>query len=172
MDWIQVTQNRDQWRALFRTAMKLRVPQNVGKFLSLRDWRLLKKGSAPQSSLISAWFVITTLRDRVTSPSLEIRFIHSRIRSRHTQITECVKLFWRVLTISRSYSCWSVVWAVQFCTVYGIWEKLQGTWAGVQDYYFLLQLWQETHLYSQIRLHNAIPRNMDGISGNVLFEYT
>jgi hypothetical protein len=34
MDWINLTQDRDQWRALVNTAMHLGVPQNVGKFLS------------------------------------------------------------------------------------------------------------------------------------------
>jgi hypothetical protein len=34
MDWIDVAQDRDQWSALVNTAMNLRVPVNVGKFLS------------------------------------------------------------------------------------------------------------------------------------------
>jgi hypothetical protein len=34
MDWTEVSQDRDQWRALLNTAMKFWVPQNVGKFLS------------------------------------------------------------------------------------------------------------------------------------------
>jgi hypothetical protein len=33
MDWIDVAQDRDQWRALVNTIMKLWVPLN-GKFLS------------------------------------------------------------------------------------------------------------------------------------------
>jgi hypothetical protein len=34
MDWINVAQNRDQWRALVNTVMNLRVPYNAVNFLS------------------------------------------------------------------------------------------------------------------------------------------
>jgi hypothetical protein len=34
MDWIDLAQNREQWWALVNTVMILRVPQNVGNFLS------------------------------------------------------------------------------------------------------------------------------------------
>jgi hypothetical protein len=34
MDWIDLSQGRDQWRALMNTVMNLRVPYNSGKFLS------------------------------------------------------------------------------------------------------------------------------------------
>jgi hypothetical protein len=34
MDWIDLAQDSDQWRALFNTVMNIRVSQTIGKFLS------------------------------------------------------------------------------------------------------------------------------------------
>jgi hypothetical protein len=34
MDWINLAQDRDQWRALVNMVKNLQIPYNVGKFLS------------------------------------------------------------------------------------------------------------------------------------------
>jgi hypothetical protein len=34
MDWIDLAQDRDQWRAPANTVMNLSIPENAGKFLS------------------------------------------------------------------------------------------------------------------------------------------
>jgi hypothetical protein len=48
IDWIDLSQNWDQWRALLNRVMKFRVPKKWWEFLEwLHNWQLLKKGSAP-----------------------------------------------------------------------------------------------------------------------------
>jgi hypothetical protein len=34
MDWIDLAQDRDQWKVLVNMVMNLQVPKNAGKFLS------------------------------------------------------------------------------------------------------------------------------------------
>jgi hypothetical protein len=34
VDWMHLTQERDQWRALLKTVMNLRVPKKVGDFFT------------------------------------------------------------------------------------------------------------------------------------------
>jgi predicted membrane protein len=48
VDWIDMSQDRDQWRALVNTVLNLSISIKCWEVLEgLRNWWLLKKGSAP-----------------------------------------------------------------------------------------------------------------------------
>jgi hypothetical protein len=53
VDWIHLTQDRDQWRVLVNTVMNILIQEKVGNILT--NWvyyQLLKKDSAPWSWLV------------------------------------------------------------------------------------------------------------------------
>jgi hypothetical protein len=70
MDWIDLAEDRDQWKALVNTVMNLRVPQNFGKFL--RAVRLV----ASQKWLSSMELVRLGFQDRV---SISLSYIYISI---------------------------------------------------------------------------------------------
>ena len=43
MDWIDLAQDRERWRALVKVVMNLRVPQNAGNFLA-ENWLASQEG--------------------------------------------------------------------------------------------------------------------------------
>jgi hypothetical protein len=46
VDWIYMTQDRDQWKALVNTVLNIRISIKCWEVLEgLHNWRLLKKGS-------------------------------------------------------------------------------------------------------------------------------
>ena len=55
MDWIGLAQDRDRWRTLVSVAMNLRVPWNVGNFLTSFSRRTLHHGVSIVSALISRY---------------------------------------------------------------------------------------------------------------------
>jgi hypothetical protein len=49
MDWVDLAQHRDTWRAVLNAAMKLRVPLNTRNFLISWEPVASQKDSAPWS---------------------------------------------------------------------------------------------------------------------------
>jgi hypothetical protein len=47
MDWIDLAQDRDKWRALVKTVMNLRFLKCWEVSEWLHNWQLIRKGSAP-----------------------------------------------------------------------------------------------------------------------------
>jgi hypothetical protein len=76
MDWIDLTQDRDQWRGLLNTAENLRVYKMLGILEWLQNCRHVKKGSAPssysverkmqESVQLEAWIRLIALQISVT----------------------------------------------------------------------------------------------------------
>jgi len=44
MDWIDLAQDTDRWRALVNVIMNLQVPQNAGNFWTRENWLASQEG--------------------------------------------------------------------------------------------------------------------------------
>ena len=53
VDWIVLAQDRDRWRVLINATMKLRVPENAGKF-----WTSLRPVSCSRRNLLHRVIII------------------------------------------------------------------------------------------------------------------
>jgi hypothetical protein len=52
IDWIDLAQDRDQWRVLVKTAMNLKVPLNTKKFLNSCTMAGPREGLSPMKLVI------------------------------------------------------------------------------------------------------------------------
>jgi hypothetical protein len=57
-DWINMAQDREQWRVLVNTVMNLRVPQNTGKFFS----SCVTGGFSRRAKLHEVSYIVITMR--------------------------------------------------------------------------------------------------------------
>jgi hypothetical protein len=72
MDCIDLSHDRDRWRTLVNTVMNLRIPQNVGKFLSTQEF--------PQNigKFLSSQEGLTSMEFTSRVPSTMVTRVHRR----------------------------------------------------------------------------------------------
>jgi hypothetical protein len=80
MDWIDLAQDRDQWRALLKTVMNLWVPYNAGKFLSSCTIGFLKKGWSPWMSDLQFSFCVMLASVLLSAIGVFLGNRHRRLR--------------------------------------------------------------------------------------------
>jgi hypothetical protein len=126
LDWIDLAQDTDQWMAVVNTVMNLRVPQNVGKFLSscttggfsrraqLHEVSLVTYGftktrpTTTNSSHISTMFLLMrVLKDNLIPSTSESRL--SELISDKYGSDNCIKFLFTEQTLYNTI--------IMYCTV-------------------------------------------------------